>query len=121
MKSSAHFLIIFSHLNFVNTFCWATPGSGLPGYWAGPDSACLLAYWCHNGVKSLLTKYSQIRNTKSSCSFYHILTNTALHLELQSCVFIGEMRNFWAANESLGSYDGTIGGKVRRVARRSGS
>ena len=80
MKSSAHFLIIFSHLNFVNTFCWATPGSGLPEYWAGLGSVCLLAYWHHNGVKSFPKKSQiQIRNTKSNCpKNFHLLTKNYL-------------------------------------------
>ena len=70
VKSSAHFLIIFSHLNFVNTFCWATPGSGLPEYWAGLGSVCLLAYWHHNGVKFFPMKNRiQVRNTNTKSNF----------------------------------------------------
>ena len=95
VKSSAHFLIIFSHLNFVNTFCWATPGSGLPEYWAGPGSVCLLAYWHHNGVKSF-PKKSQIpvrnTNTKSNCPKSFLLFTKNWIVTLQSSLEKIEIR-----------------------------
>ena len=97
VKSSAHFLIIFSHLNFVNTFCWATPGSGLPEYWAGPGSVCLLAYWHHNGVKFFPMKNRiQVRNTNTKSNFpksFHFWSLDLLEA-IQGIAFQCQKKNF---------------------------